>query len=92
MVTFAVLDVDQLQALAGRGIEHAQQDVGVQLIHATAEAHQGRETPAEDVVALGVQNLRFVRNQVGQPALDLRVAVQEVGEEVHHFQDVRLLA
>ena len=91
-LTFAALDVDQFQSLAGRGIEHSPQDVDVQIIHATAEAHQGRETPAEDVVALGVQNLRLVRNQVGQPALDLHFAVQEVCEEVHHFQDVRLLA
>ncbi|HND56160.1 MAG TPA: DUF1501 domain-containing protein, partial [Pirellulaceae bacterium] len=33
-LTFAALDVDQFQALTGRGIEHSQQDVGVQIIHA----------------------------------------------------------
>ncbi len=91
-LTLAVLDVDQLQTLAGWGVEYPLQDVVIQRTHIVREAHQRRETALENVVALGIQQLRPVGDQIGQPRLDLSVLVQEVGKEAHHFQDVRVFA
>ena len=68
------------------------QDVVIQRTHIVQEAHQRREAALEDVVALGIQQLRPVGNQIGQPGFDLRILVQEIGQEAHHFQNVRFFA
>src|SRR5690606_8961412 len=57
-LALAALDVEQFQSLVRRGGEKAQHDVRVGFIQLPGKPNQGREAPAEDIVALGIQNLR----------------------------------